>query len=110
MTLATSQAETFHVGPVDDPDRYRLGAPIGAGAEGTLYRGYLPMGPDLTLDVAVKMLHPHHRPQLASWRRRWGEQVELLRSLHAPGLVAVRDGFVGPLPHPAGVEGSAETL
>ncbi|MGH2689087.1 MAG: protein kinase domain-containing protein, partial [Actinomycetota bacterium] len=103
-------ADTFHAGPPDDPDRYRLETPVGAGAEGTLYRGYLPMASGPVLDVALKMLHPHHQPQLASWRRHWGEQVELLRSLQAQGLVTVRDGFVGALPHPEGRRGTGETL
>jgi serine/threonine protein kinase len=102
--------DTFYAGPTDDPHRYRLGNPVGAGAEGTLYRGYLAMASGPVLDVAVKMLHPHHQPQLASWRRHWGEQVELLRSLQAQGLVTVRDGFVGTLPHAEGNGGSGETL
>ena len=110
MTVETFESEAFRVGPIDDPDRYQLGLPVGAGAEGTLYRGSLTIDHGLVLEVAIKMLHPHHRPNLALWRRRWGEQVELLRSLHAPGLVAVRDGFVGALPHQPGEQEAAETL
>jgi serine/threonine protein kinase len=102
--------DTFFAGPPDDPRRYRLGNAVGAGAEGTLYRGYLPMASGPVLDVAIKMLHPHHQPQLASWRRHWGEQVELLRSLQSQGLVTVRDGFVGALPHTEGSAGTGETL
>lgn len=110
MTIETFPVGTFRVGPKDDPDRYCLGLPVGAGAEGTLYRGSLTIDAGLVLEVAIKMLHPHHRPRLAAWQRRWGDQVELLRSVHAPGLVAVRDGFVGALPHLAGGDDTADTL
>jgi serine/threonine protein kinase len=105
-----TMVETFYAGPADDPHRYRLGNPIGAGAEGTLYRGYLPMASGPVLDVAIKMLHPHHQPQLDLWRRHWGEQVELLRSLQSQGLVTIRDGFVGALPHAEGSDGIGATL
>lgn len=110
MTIETFHSEQFRVGPKDEPDRYRLGVPVGAGTEGTLYRGSLTIDQGLVLDVAIKMLHPHHRPNLAVWRRRWTDQVELLRSLRAPGLVAVRDGFMGALPHHSDEADGADTL
>lgn len=103
-------AEVFHVGPPEDPDRYRLGAAVGAGREGILYHGYLTVAPELGLDVAVKLLHPQHDPRLEAGRRQWRERVGLLRSLRAPGVVGVRDGFVGALPHPARAGGHGEAL
>ena len=48
--------------------------------------------------------------QVDEWHDRWSEQVELLRSLQVPGVVRVRDGFVGPLPHPPGDVGEGRTL
>lgn len=97
-----SDPERFCVGPPADPDRYTLGQPVGAGAEGILYRASVSVSSGATLDVAVKMLHPHHHGRLQEWAMRWSDQVELLRSLQVPGVVPVRDGFIGPLPHPAG--------
>lgn len=91
----------YRVGPAAAPDRYEIGTPVGAGSEGVLYRGSL-LVRETSLDVAIKMLHPNHRTRLDEWARRWSEQVELLRSLQAPGVVPVRDGFQGPLPHTSG--------
>ncbi len=92
----------LHVGPVDDPDRYLLNVPVGAGAEGVLYKAQVFVGDHMPLQVAVKMLHPNHRVRLREWTERWSDQVELLRSLQLPGVVTVREGFVGALPHHAG--------
>lgn len=88
----------FWVGPHKDPDQIRLGPAIASGVEGVLYRGTLESeeGP---VDVAVKMLQPGHLDRLAEWTLRWREQVELLQGSEVPGLVKVRKGFVGPLPH-----------
>ncbi len=92
----------YGVGPAKDPDRYRVGDPVGSGAEGILYRGTLTTDDGVILPVAVKMLHPRFGDRISEWQRRWREQVELLRSLHVQGVVGVRDGFAGPLPHPIG--------
>src|SRR3954452_14307041 len=63
------------------------------------------------LQLAVKMLHPSHLGNLGAWRDRWRQQVELLGKAQVPGLVAVRGGFVGPLPHPKGrADGSVTSL
>jgi serine/threonine protein kinase len=93
------------VGPSEDPDRYELGTLEASGAEGLLYRATLQIPSGTVLPVAVKMLHPQHRARLELWEQRWFEQLELLRSLHTPGLVQVREGFRGPLPHPADAAG-----
>jgi serine/threonine protein kinase len=91
----------FRVGPPDGPDRIHLGPAVGSGSEGVLYRGALEVGPR-SIDVAVKMLQPGHLDRLSAWVSRWREQVDLLRQAQIPGLVRVRGGFVGPLPHLAG--------
>lgn len=100
----------FRVGPGDDPDRYELGPAVGSGAEGILYRGNLTTSSGLALEVAIKMLQPRFMGEVDQWHTRWAEQLELLRSLQVPGLVPVRDGFVGPLPHAPGVPGEGRTL
>ena len=106
MSTLPPQSETeYRVGPDAEPDRYRLGPVVGAGSEGVLYRGSITTPSGATLHVAVKMLHPRYQARIEHWRRRWAEQVELLRSLQAPGVVAVRDGFVGPRLHKPTQEG-----
>lgn len=108
-TVAT--AEVFRVGPFDDPDRYEIGEPVEAGAEGILYRGQLTTPTTrLSLPVAVKALQPVYSERIDQWAARWRDQVELLRSLHIPGLVGVREGFVGPLPHLQGAETAGRNL
>lgn len=92
----------YRVGPVDDPDRYVLGVAVASGAEGILYRGTITTAGGLVLDVAVKALQPRFGAKVDAWQARWSEQLELLRSLHVPGVVRVRDGFLGVLPHPEG--------
>ena len=92
-------ADELYVGPLDDPDRYTLGMPVGAGAEGVLYKAHVLVGGNVPLQVAVKMLHPNHRLRIGEWAVRWRDQVELLRSLQVPGVVTVREGFIGSLPH-----------
>src|SRR4051812_11486228 len=98
---AIGMMRELFVGPSQDPDRIRLGPAVASGAEGILYRGFIDRTTE-ALPVAVKMLHPDHLDRLADWVARWREQVELLRSVAVPGLVSVRTGFVGSLPHPPG--------
>lgn len=100
----------FRVGPVGDPDRYVLGEAVGSGAEGILYRGTITTATGVELLVAIKMLQPNLLSRVDEWHARWSEQVELLRSLQVPGVVRVRDGFLGPLPHGVGGAGEATTL
>lgn len=104
------QPREFRVGPRTDPDYYVVGAtPVASGTEGILYRGSLTAG-NAELEVAVKMLQPCFLHRVDEWLPRWSEQVELLRSLHFPGVVGVRDGFLGPLPHLPGEAGEERTL
>ncbi|MDQ6947785.1 MAG: PASTA domain-containing protein [Actinomycetota bacterium] len=100
----------FRVGPDADPDRYVLGPAVASGNEGILYRGSITTVTGLELAVAIKMLQPRLLPRVDEWHGRWSEQVELLRSLQVPGVVRVRDGFLGPLPHAPGELGEGKTL
>ncbi len=93
------------MGPPEEPDRIRLGPAVGGGAEGVLYRAYHD-GAETTMALAVKMLQPGHLDRLDEWTARWRTHVELLGRVMIPGLVRVRGGFVGPLPHPPGLADS----
>jgi serine/threonine protein kinase/pimeloyl-ACP methyl ester carboxylesterase len=110
MSRSSDGGSEFSVGPDADPDRYVLGTAVGSGAEGILYRGSITTSNGVTLDVAIKMLQPRFLSRVEDWHTRWTEQVELLRSLQVPGVVAVRDGFLGPLPHLMGYSGEGKTL
>jgi serine/threonine protein kinase len=99
--------DALHVGPAGDPDRIRLGPAVAAGTEGVVYRGWT--GAGTGRPVAVKMLQPSHLDRLDDWAVTWAAQVDLWRDLQVPGLVAVVDGFVGPLPHPAGARADRAT-
>ena len=101
---------SFRVGPTSDPDRYALGMAVASGAEGIVYCGSITTGTGLELAVAIKMLQPRFLDRVDEWNERWTEQVELLRSLQVPGVVPVRDGFIGPLPHGLGERGQGRTL
>ena len=103
-------SEDFWIGPPTDPDRIRLGPAVASGSEGVLYRGSATV-PSGVLEMAVKMLQPGHLRRLDAWRQLWKEQVELLQDVQVPGLVRVRRGFVGPLPHLRGrADRSTSTL
>lgn len=105
-----SEPSGIRVGPVGDPDRYTLGAAVASGSEGILYRGSIVTATGVQLEVAIKMLQPRFFSRVDDWHTRWIEQVELLRSLQVPGVVPVRDGFIGPLPHPPGHPGEGRSL
>ena len=100
----------FRVGPPDDPDRIVLGPAAASGSEGVLYRGTMPIESGV-VRLAVKMLQPGHLTRLPEWTALWRDQVTMLRDVQVPGLVRVRGGFVGPLPHlPGRADPSASTL
>jgi len=86
------------IGPISEPDRYRLIELKSSGGEGALWRAILPVdGADI--QVALKVIHPANMGEIGEWRTRWHRQAELLRSLDHPGVVKVREVFEGPLPH-----------
>jgi serine/threonine-protein kinase len=107
---ATGQAggtDQLWAGPGDDPDRYALYHVVGGGAEGKVYRATRALR-DGHLDVAVKVMLPDrfgaHGEPAEQVAERWSAQAARLRNLRHPGLVGVQEAFLGPAPHPAGVD------
>ncbi|WP_031523250.1 protein kinase domain-containing protein [Streptomyces sp. NRRL F-5123] len=93
-----------YIGPDDAPDRYRLRRSIGRGGEAVLYLAELELG-GATEPVVVKMLDDRQalsRELFARVSAKWREQAELLRFVHRPGVVGIREHFEGPSAHPAG--------
>lgn len=102
--------EPYFVGPADSPDEIRIGAAVASGAEGVLYAGEMTFGKG-TVEVAVKMLLPGHLQHIEVWSGPWLDQAALLSRIALPGLVSVRRGFMGSLPHRAGAaDESSRTL
>lgn len=91
----------LRVGRADDPDHYELGQSVASGGEAVLYRGSV-AGPGGQITVAIKVPLPEFEPYVDVLFERWKEQVELLRSLRHPGIVPVRETFLGPPPHVRG--------
>nr|WSX76602.1 protein kinase [Streptomyces sp. NBC_00899] len=92
------------IGPDGTPDRYRLLRSIGRGGEAVLYLAELELG-GATEPVVVKMLDAQQTlaPDLfARVSAKWREQAELLRFVHRPGVVGIREHFEGPSAHPGG--------
>jgi len=83
------------VGELSRPDRYRLVRMLGGGAEGEVWQAEEPLDDGTVRPVAVKIVTVRDADA-------WTAQGELLTSLLAPGLVRVREMFVGPAKHPAG--------
>jgi serine/threonine protein kinase len=96
-----STAGGFYVGDDANPEKYRLVRQVGRGGEATLWLGGLLVegGEE---KVAIKILHPDHADDFERLRDRWSEQVETLRFVSDPNVVAVRDWFVGPPMHRRG--------
>lgn len=96
-----SSATSHYVGPDTDPDKYRLLQQVGSGGEAQLWQAELALAGEWE-PVAVKVLRPDRLAGIDGWRARWGEQAELLRFLHHPGVVGVREHFDGSVLHLAG--------
>ncbi|WP_026204689.1 serine/threonine-protein kinase [Actinomycetospora chiangmaiensis] len=88
----------FYAGPDVEPDKYRLVRLEGRGGEATLWRAEVDLA-GVPETVAVKVCHPGGSADLDQTSRRWAEQAELLRFLTHPGVVGVREHFVGAPPH-----------
>ena len=106
----------FVVGPRGDPDRYRVGALHSIGGEGVVYRGLDLRAPDAD-EFAIKALHSTTHAAAtqadvgADLGTDWRLQVEVLRTINHRGVVAIRDGFIGPPIHErsVGPEGDEST-
>jgi serine/threonine protein kinase len=102
MTRPMHQATVRYAGPPHDPNRYRVGDPVGRGGEGEVARGVL-LVEGAPVDVAIKMWR-HPGGDLGGLRARelaWERQVRLVQSIQHPGVVRVRESFVGAPPHAA---------
>ncbi len=88
----------FFVGPDDEPDKYRLLRHVGGGGEAVLWEADLTFAGDRER-VAVKILRVEHADEVARWRQRWADQVELLRLIRQPGVVGVHAHFEGARMH-----------
>ncbi|MFJ3700140.1 MULTISPECIES: protein kinase domain-containing protein [unclassified Streptomyces] len=92
------------MGPPSAPDRYRLRRSIGRGGEAVLYLADLELSGGAE-PVVVKVLDTRRtmtEERFAGASADWSEQAELLRFLHRPGIVGVREHFEGAPPHPRG--------
>src|SRR4051794_20652932 len=87
------------VGPDDGPDTYRLVSLLGHGGEGAVWRAELPLSEAGRGRVAIK-IQPD--PDLRGSATEWTTYGRLLAAVHHPGLVRVREVFVGPDRHPRG--------
>ncbi|MFE0699023.1 protein kinase [Streptomyces sp. NPDC058872] len=97
-----------HIGPDSAPDRYRLLRSIGRGGEAVLYLAEIELAGG-TEPVVVKVLDSKTTitPELFERiSRKWNEQAELLRFVHRPGVVGVREHFQGPPIHRPGESGA----
>ena len=101
--MTSSTTSGFYVGDDTNSEKYRLVRQVGSGGEATLWLGYLVVGGSEE-KVAVKILRPEHDDDFDRLQERWADQVETLRFISDPGIVAVRDWFVGPLMHRRGEE------
>jgi hypothetical protein len=92
--------DAFYVGPDSEPDKYRLKRQVGSGGEAELWEAETAVAGGWER-VAVKILRYDRRAQADAWRRRWADQVELLRLIPHPGVVGVHQWFDGPPIHRA---------
>jgi serine/threonine protein kinase len=85
------------VGPDDGPDTYRLVSLLGRGGEGAVWRAELPLSAAGRGRVAIKI-----QPDAGTLGSgaEWTRYGRLLAAVHHPGLVRVREVFVGPDRHP----------
>ena len=85
---------SYWVGPVSQPDRYRLTHLLGSGGEGEVWRAV--RDGDDQREVAVKIDAVPSTPD-DGWERR----LSALTALDVRGLVRVEEAFVGPARHRA---------
>ncbi|WP_328942401.1 protein kinase [Streptomyces sp. NBC_00250] len=97
-----------HIGPDSTPDRYRLLRSIGRGGEAVLYLAEIELAGGAE-PVVVKVLDSKTTITPEVFERisqKWNEQAELLRFVHRPGVVGVREHFQGPPIHRPGESGT----
>jgi serine/threonine protein kinase len=99
MTRPMKNGNAIYAGPPDDPNRYQVGTTVGTGGEGEVARGLLLIDGE-PVDVALKMWrHAGDASSLEARAEAWQSQVRLVRSITHPGIVRMREAFVGAPPH-----------
>ncbi|THA53497.1 serine/threonine protein kinase [Streptomyces sp. A1136] len=101
-------SQNLHIGPDSAPDRYRLLRSIGRGGEAVLYLAEIQLAGG-SEPVVVKVLDSKTTitPEIFDrMSQKWNEQAELLRFVHRPGVVGVREHFEGPPIHRPGESGT----
>ncbi|MFD5418331.1 protein kinase [Streptomyces sp. NPDC127069] len=97
-------SQKLYIGPDSAPDRYRLLRSIGRGGEAVIHLAELELAGGAE-PVVVKVLDSKTTITSEEFSRisqKWNEQAELLRFVHRPGVVGVREHFEGPPVHRAG--------
>lgn len=97
-------SQNLHIGPDSAADRYRLLRSIGRGGEAVLYLAEIELAGG-SEPVVVKVLDSKTTitPEIFDRiSQKWNEQAELLRFVHRPGVVGVREHFEGPPIHRPG--------
>ncbi|WP_030769214.1 protein kinase domain-containing protein [Streptomyces sp. NRRL F-2664] len=97
-------SQNLHIGPDAAADRYRLLRSIGRGGEAVLYLAEIELAGSAE-PVVVKVLDSRTTITPEVFDRisqKWNEQAELLRFVHRPGVVGVREHFEGPPIHRPG--------
>ncbi|MFZ3500546.1 protein kinase domain-containing protein [Streptomyces sp. 5.8] len=97
-------SQNLHIGPDVAADRYRLLRSIGRGGEAVLYLAEIELAGG-SEPVVVKVLDSKTTITPDVFDRisqKWNEQAELLRFVHRPGVVGVREHFEGPPIHRPG--------
>ncbi|MGW8502467.1 protein kinase domain-containing protein [Streptomyces sp. CLCI03] len=97
-------SQNLHIGPDAAVDRYRLLRSIGRGGEAVLYLAEIELAGG-SEPVVVKVLDSKTTITPDIFDRisqKWNEQAELLRFVHRPGVVGVREHFEGPPIHRPG--------
>lgn len=97
-------SQNLHIGPDAAADRYRLLRSIGRGGEAVLYLAEIELAGS-SEPVVVKVLDSKTTITPDVFDRisqKWNEQAELLRFVHRPGVVGVREHFEGPPIHRPG--------
>lgn len=100
----TLTSQNLHIGPDAAADRYRLLRSIGRGGEAVLYLAEIELAGGAE-PVVVKVLDSKTTLTPDVFDRisqKWNEQAELLRFVHRPGVVGVREHFEGPPIHRPG--------
>ncbi len=104
LRWGTLTSQNLHIGPDAAADRYRLLRSIGRGGEAVLYLAEIELAGG-SEPVVVKVLDSKTTITPDIFDRisqKWNEQAELLRFVHRPGVVGVREHFEGPPIHRPG--------